>query len=154
MLGDTQQKSKWKNSADATILAGKCTLMPTAKNIITTTKQIIICKNYQLLFNHTFSTAWNLNVALHYTKGDGYYEEYKDGRYLIEYGLKPFTIDGTEVSKSDLVRQKEDGQQNSVGGVFSLNYTAKQAKCVSGRWFEINTGANNFGKSSLGEKTT
>ena len=44
MLGDTQQKSKWKNSADATILAGKCTLMPTAKNIITTTKQIIICK--------------------------------------------------------------------------------------------------------------
>jgi hypothetical protein len=35
---------KWKNSADATILAGKCTLMPTAKNIITTTKQIIICK--------------------------------------------------------------------------------------------------------------
>ena len=49
-------------------------------------------KNYQLLFNHTFSTAWNLNVALHYTKGDGYYEEYKDGRYLIEYGLKSFTI--------------------------------------------------------------
>lgn len=37
-------------------------------------------KNYQLLFNHTFSTAWNLNVALHYTKGDGYYEEYKDGQ--------------------------------------------------------------------------
>ncbi len=29
------------------------------------------------LLNHTFSAAWNLNVALHYTKGDGYYEEYK-----------------------------------------------------------------------------
>ena len=38
----------------------------------------ILQKNYQLLFNHTFSNAWNLNVALHYTKGDGYYEEYKD----------------------------------------------------------------------------
>ena len=75
-------------------------------------------KNYQLLFNHTFSTAWNLNVALHYTKGDGYYEEYKDGRYLIEYGLKPFTIDGTEVSKSDLVRQKKMDNKFG-GGVFS-----------------------------------
>lgn len=46
-------------------------------------------KNYQLLFNHTFSTAWNLNVALHYTKGDGYYEEYKEDRSFVEYGLKP-----------------------------------------------------------------
>lgn len=25
--------------------------------------------NYQLLLNHTFSAAWNLNAALHYTKG-------------------------------------------------------------------------------------
>ena len=36
--------------------------------------------NYQLLLNHTFSAAWNLNAALHYTKGDGYYQEYKEDR--------------------------------------------------------------------------
>lgn len=75
-------------------------------------------KNYQLLFNHTFSTAWNLNVALHYTKGDGYYEEYKEDRSFVEYGLKPFTTDGKEISESDLVRQKKMDNKFG-GGVFS-----------------------------------
>ena len=101
-------------------------------------------KNYQLLFNHTFSTAWNLNVALHYTKGDGYYEEYKDGRYLIEYGLKPFTIDGTEVSKSDLVRQKKMDNKFG-GGVFSLNYTANRLNASLGGGLNQYRG-NNFGR--------
>ena len=41
--------------------------------------------NYQLLLNHTFSPEWNLNAALHYTKGDGYYQEtfYIFAKYLI-----------------------------------------------------------------------
>ncbi len=101
-------------------------------------------KNYQLLFNHTFSTAWNLNVALHYTKGDGYYEEYKDGRYLIEYGLKSFTIDGTEVSKSDLVRQKKMDNKFG-GGVFSLNYMANRLNASLGGGLNQYRG-NNFGR--------
>ena len=54
MLGDTQQKIKWKNSADATILAGKCTLMPTAKKYYDDQTDNYLQKNYQLLFNHTF----------------------------------------------------------------------------------------------------
>ena len=32
-------------------------------------------KNYQLLLNHNFTSQWNLNIGLHYTKGDGYYQE-------------------------------------------------------------------------------
>ena len=101
-------------------------------------------KNYQLLFNHTFSTAWNLNVALHYTKGDGYYEEYKDGRSLIEYGLKPFTIDGTEITKSDLVRQKKMDNKFG-GGVFSLNYTVNRLNASLGGGLNQYQG-NNFGR--------
>ena len=42
--------------------------------------------HYQLLFNHIFSPAWNLNIAFHYTNGFGYYQEYKNGRTLKEYG--------------------------------------------------------------------
>ena len=87
------------------------------------TRRITICKRIiNSLFNHTFSTAWNLNVALHYTKGDGYYEEYKEDRSFVEYGLKPFTTDGKEISESDLVRQKKMDNKFG-GGVFSLNYT-------------------------------
>ena len=77
--------------------------------------------NYQLLLNHTFSAAWNLNAALHYTKGDGYYQEYKEDRSLKEYRLHPFMYDGKEVEKSDLIRQKKM-DNHFGGGVFSVNY--------------------------------
>lgn len=101
-------------------------------------------KNYQLLFNHAFSTVWNLNLALHYTKGDGYYEEYKDARTLVEYGLKPFMHDGKEVSESDLVRQKKMDNKFG-GGVFSLNYTGNRLTASLGGGLNQYRG-NNFGK--------
>lgn len=52
----------------------------------------------QLILNHTINSNWKINAALHTTKGDGYYEEYKTNRKLKEYLLG----DG----KSDLVRRK------------------------------------------------
>ena len=76
-----------------------------------------------MLFNHIFSPGWNLNIAFHYTRGKGYYQEYKNKRSLIEYGLKPYEIPGISepVKKSDLVRKKN--VESDFGGmVFSLNY--------------------------------
>lgn len=63
--------------------------------------------HFQLLLNQRLADGWYLNAGLHYTKGDGYYEQYKTGRSLIEYGLKPFESDGATVTKSDLVRLKK-----------------------------------------------
>lgn len=77
--------------------------------------------NYQVLLNHTFSSAWNLNAALHYTKGDGYYQEYKEDQSFKKYNLKPFTNEGKEVTESDLIRQKKM-DNHFGGGVFSVNY--------------------------------
>ena len=78
-------------------------------------------KNYQLLFNHTFTPQWNLNIGLHYTKGDGYYQEYKTNRKLVEYALQPFQWGDEWVKKSDLVRKK--AMENGFGGgIFSVNY--------------------------------
>lgn len=101
-------------------------------------------KNYQLLFNHTFSTHWNLNVALHYTKGDGYYEEYKTDRWFVEYGLKPFILDGKEISQSDLVRQKKMDNKFG-GGVFSVNYNKNRLTASLGGGLNQYRGSN-FGK--------
>lgn len=39
--------------------------------------------HYQLIFNHIFSTTWDMNVALHYTDGFGYYQEYKDRKSVV-----------------------------------------------------------------------
>lgn len=79
--------------------------------------------HYQLLFNHIFSPAWNLNIAFHYTNGFGYYQEYKNGRSLEEYGLKPFYLPNNSEAqtKTNLVRQKLV-DSDFGGGIFSLNY--------------------------------
>ncbi|NDV58876.1 TonB-dependent receptor [Bacteroides sp. 519] len=87
--------------------------------------------HYQLLLDHTFTPAWKLNVALHYTDGDGYYEEYKNTRKLIEYGLEPFTVDGKTIKKVDLVRRKSV-ESGFGGGIFSLNYTNERLQAAIG----------------------
>jgi iron complex outermembrane receptor protein len=69
--------------------------------------------HYQLLVNHAFSPAWRMDVALHYTNGFGYYQEYKNRRTLVEYGLAG--------AKSNLVRRKLVGSDFG-GGVFSFIY--------------------------------
>ena len=77
--------------------------------------------NYQLLGVHTFSPELSLNAGLHYTRGDGYYEEYQQDQALTQYSLTPFTVNGTSVTNSDLVTQKKM-TNDFTGGVFSLNY--------------------------------
>ena len=101
-------------------------------------------KNWQLLFNHQFSSAWNMNVGLHYTKGDGYYQEYKDGRTLVEYGLKPFILHGEEVAWSDLVRKK--AMDNGFGGgIFSVSYKNHRLNAALGGGFNRYEG-HHFGQ--------
>ncbi len=95
--------------------------------------------HYQLLFNHLFSPAWNLNVAFHYTDGAGYYEEYKNGRTLKEYGLEPYFLPGEPepVKKSDLIRRKN--VDSGFGGmVFSLNCQTEKLQ------FSLGGGANRY----------
>ncbi len=88
-------------------------------------------QNYQLLFDHTFSQRWKANIGIHYTKGDGYYQEYKTGRKLIEYNLAPYTIDNKEVKSSDLVRKK--AMDNHFGGaIFSVNYSSDKLNATIG----------------------
>ena len=93
-----------------------------------------IQKNYQLLFNHQFSSAWSMNLGLHYTKGDGYYQEYKIGRTLMEYGLQPFVQDGEEMAWSDLVRKKAMGN-GFGGGIFSVSYKNQRLSTALGGGF-------------------
>ena len=78
-------------------------------------------QNYQLIWNQRLSDVLNLNAALHYTRGDGYYEEYKRKRTLLEYDLDPQET----WAKSDLVRQKKM-LNDFYGVVASLNYNNHQ----------------------------
>ena len=94
-------------------------------------KDIYRQTHYQLIWNQTFTPQWKLNVALHYTDGYGYYQEYKNARTLKEYGLEPVvTPDGTS-KKASLVRKKclDSG---FGGGVFSLQYSGERLAATLG----------------------
>ncbi|HEY5589905.1 MAG TPA: TonB-dependent receptor [Paludibacter sp.] len=95
--------------------------------------------NYQLLAVHTFSPELSLNAGLHYTRGDGYYEEYKQDQSLKEYALSSYALnDSMTIKSSDLVRQKKMGN-DFAGAVFSLNYqkdklTAQLGGAINNYW--------------------
>jgi len=78
--------------------------------------------HFQLLMSHRLGQYWYLNAALHYTRDDGYYDQYKTNRTLEEYGLAPFFNDkGEKVKKSDLIRLKNN-ENDFGGGQLTLNY--------------------------------
>ena len=62
--------------------------------------------HYQLHLNHDLGSGWTGNIALHYTYGRGFYEEYENDADFGTYGFTPVEIDGELVSSSDLVRRK------------------------------------------------
>jgi len=77
--------------------------------------------HYQLSLLQVLNPNLKLNAALHYTRGFGYYEEYKQDQNLDEYGLTPFELSQESVETSDLVRQEY--LDNYFGGmIFSLDY--------------------------------
>jgi iron complex outermembrane receptor protein len=76
-------------------------------------------QNYQLLWNQRMGNFLNYNFALHYTHGDGYYEQYETDQKLYKYLLT-----STLGSKSDLVRQKKM-DNDFYGFVTSLNFDNK-----------------------------
>lgn len=60
---------------------------------------------YQLFFDHRLDEHWSLGSTLFYTKGKGYYEEYRTGQSFSRYGL-PNVVSGTDtLSETDLIRQ-------------------------------------------------
>ena len=86
-------------------------------------KDNFIQHHFQLLLAQRLGDFFRLNAALHYTKDRGYYNQYKTGRTLVEYGLTPFyTADGEYVKKSDLVRLKYN-YNGFGGGLVNLNYS-------------------------------
>ncbi len=102
--------------------------------------------NYQLSLLQLLNPFLKLNMALHYTRGEGYYEEYKGdgGVALKKYGLQPFVYKGDSVFDSDIVRQKH--LDNHFGGmIFSLDYNRKQWNVSLGGGANYYDG-NHFGR--------
>lgn len=98
----------------------------------------------QLHWNERWSDKWSSNVALHYTKGKGYYENYKEDATFSSYGLTPIVINGTTINSTDLVRQKWL-DNDFYGTTFSANYHSDNLQLILGGGWNKYEGAH-FGK--------
>ena len=77
--------------------------------------------HYQLHWIQQLDERLSLNLTGHYTRGIGYYEDYKERRRYHEYGLTPAVVNGVTLSRTDLIRQK--WLDNHFGGIaWSVNY--------------------------------
>ena len=77
--------------------------------------------HYQLLYDYQLNRNWALNASLHYTKGKGYFEQYKADESLIDYGLSPITVGDSMIIHTDLIRRRWL-DNDYYGGIYALNY--------------------------------
>ncbi|WP_234423182.1 TonB-dependent receptor [Flavobacterium sp. RSP49] len=113
----------------------------------------------QLHWNEKISENWSTNFALHYTKGKGFYENYKEDAKFSSYNLTPITIGGTTINRTDLVRQKWL-DNDFYGTTFSANYKEEKLDVIFGGGWNKYEGdhfgkviwARNASQSELGDR--
>ena len=83
--------------------------------------------HFQLHWNQKLASKWQSNVALHYTLGKGYFEQYKEDESFADYYLSDFGA----ITTTDLIR-KRWLDNNFFGTTFSLNYKTEKTDVIIG----------------------
>jgi iron complex outermembrane recepter protein len=77
--------------------------------------------HFQVHASHQLPPFVTANLALHYTYGRGYYEQYRENDRFSRYNLPNVIIGDEEISRSDLVRRRWL-DNDFYGFTYSLNY--------------------------------
>ena len=87
--------------------------------------------HYQLHYSKQLSTETTVNVAAHFTHGEGYYEQEKIGEEFADYGLENIILSDDTISSTNLIRRK--WLNNDFGGfTYSLNHQMGSLDLVLG----------------------
>ncbi len=100
--------------------------------------------HYQLLYNHQVSRYWNVNTALHYTRGLGYFEQYKANQAFAAYNFNSPVVNDAPITHTNLIRQLWL-DNHFYGAVYSLNYTKNRVDALLGGGWHIYQG-DHYGK--------
>ncbi|MFT4153814.1 TonB-dependent receptor [Parafilimonas sp.] len=98
--------------------------------------------HYQLFYDHSFSSKLKFNTAFFLVRGKGYYEEYKAGENLGDYGLSDTVV-------TDLVRQRWLDNY-FYGQILSLQYKTKADELTIGGSWNVYNGKH-YGKITWSE---
>ena len=78
----------------------------------------------QLHWSQKYNNNLSSNIALHYTSGKGFFEQYKQNAKFSDYNLTPITIGSTTINTTDLIRRK--WLSNDFYGItYNVNYKSK-----------------------------
>ena len=90
--------------------------------------------HYLLHYSKQVDKDASYSLGLHYTKGKGYYEQYKSGEDFADYGLNNVTIGNDTLTETDLIRRKWL-DNDFYGAIFSYNNSAdKLDYTIGGGW--------------------
>ena len=101
--------------------------------------------HYQLHYSYRMTNQLNGNIALHYTRGAGYYEEFRQDDSISSYGFEPVEVGSEIITSTDLVRQR--WLDNHFAGItFSADYESSDRLQVT-----FGGGLNHYDGDHFGE---
>ena len=90
--------------------------------------------HYMLHYNKQLTNSGTFNLGLHFTHGEGYYEQYKNRQDFADYGLNNVIVGNDTLTETDLIRRKWL-DNDFYGAVFSYNNIIdKLDYIVGGGW--------------------
>jgi iron complex outermembrane recepter protein len=95
----------------------------------------------QLISSFKLSEHWRFNPTLHYTHGQGFYEQFKYDQKFADYGLDNVTVNGSVIKRTDLIRRKWLNN-DFYGAVWSFDYESgkKLNANIGGGWNKYDGG--------------
>ena len=92
----------------------------------------------QLLYDRSINNSWLMNLGLHYTAGQGFFEQYKADQNLLDYGLP------NDLGDTELIRRRWL-DNDFFGGIASIQKTSKDYTLTMGGAYNIYKGRH-FGE--------
>lgn len=102
--------------------------------------------HYQLIYTGKVGSNWKTNLALHYTYGRGFYEQFRADEEFGNYALAPVKIGDEVIERTDFIRRRWL-DNDFYGFVGSANYVSTNGKLD---WI-IGGGANRYDGGHFGE---
>lgn len=87
--------------------------------------------HFQFFHHYDLNKNWKLNTTLFYTRGKGYFEQYRNNDRLSNYQIDPVVLTNDTITRSDLIRRRWL-DNHFYGSLINATYTRKGLEAVIG----------------------
>lgn len=95
--------------------------------------------HYQLFWNQRFGSNWSTNLSLNYSKGQGYFEQYKEDQKFNTYGFTPIVVGDETIDRTDLIRRRWLDNHFYAANA-NVNYKDNKIDFNAGAFYSFYTG--------------